>query len=139
MVETELLLQLLVRLLANPLRLDGAGQDLQRRVGGQVGEIVFALAGQMLASHVTDTLGRAVGHADAERCEAGGEPSLRAAPPTDRSPRPLGEKLLRGEGLAIRDMTLARSTVPRDREDQRDIGRVHLLPTWDADVQVRSR
>jgi len=97
-VEAELLLQLLVRLLADPPRLDGAGEVLQRRVGGQVGELVFAfagramladepdlLAGQMLVAQVADTLGWVVGHADAKRCEAGGQPSLGATTPADRS------------------------------------------------------
>ena len=43
-VEAKLLLHLLMRLLADPSRLDRAGQALEWRVGGQVGEIVLPLA-----------------------------------------------------------------------------------------------
>ena len=65
-------------LFADPARLDGPGQLFERRVGGQVGQIVFALtgrtmfannpdilAGQMLASIVMNALWRAIGDADA--------------------------------------------------------------------------
>ena len=49
-VEPELALELLVRLLADPAGLDRRGQDLEWRVGRQVGQLVFPLtAGAMLA------------------------------------------------------------------------------------------
>ena len=35
-----------MRLFADPARLDGAGEVLERSIGGQVGEVVFALAGR---------------------------------------------------------------------------------------------
>jgi hypothetical protein len=38
-VETEFLLHLLVRLLADPTRLDQPDETIERRVGGQVGEM----------------------------------------------------------------------------------------------------
>ena len=47
-VETEFLLQLLMGLLANPSCLDGRGQAAQVHSGGQVGKIVFLLAGHAL-------------------------------------------------------------------------------------------
>ena len=43
-IKAELLFHLLVGLLAGPARLDGGGEGLQVRFGGQVGEIVFPLA-----------------------------------------------------------------------------------------------
>jgi hypothetical protein len=43
-VETELLFQLLMGLLANPSRLDGCGQGAQAGRGRQIGEVVFLLA-----------------------------------------------------------------------------------------------
>src|SRR3546814_19697504 len=50
MVETEFFLELLMGLLADPARLDGAGDIPDRRICGQVREIIFALAaGAMLA------------------------------------------------------------------------------------------
>ena len=45
-VEAEFFLELLMRLFADPAGLDGAGQLLDRRVGGQVREVVLALAGR---------------------------------------------------------------------------------------------
>src|SRR3546814_13391564 len=44
MVETEFFLELLMGLLADPARLDGAGVIPDRRTCGQVREIIFALA-----------------------------------------------------------------------------------------------
>src|SRR4051812_41741291 len=44
MAEPEFLLELLVRLLADPARLDGRGERLQRCAGRQVAQMVFALA-----------------------------------------------------------------------------------------------
>ena len=77
-VEAEFFLELLVRLLADPPRLDGARQAPDRRVGGQVRKIVLSLAGrkvlpnqpdflagQMLVAHLADALGRTIGDANA--------------------------------------------------------------------------
>lgn len=44
MVEAEFLLELLMRLFANPAPLNGAGDVFDRYVGEKVGEIVFPLA-----------------------------------------------------------------------------------------------
>ena len=53
-VEAELFLELLMRLLADPTCLDGAGEHLQRRLRRQVGEIVFALAVRTVLSDQPD-------------------------------------------------------------------------------------
>ena len=45
-IEAEFFLELLVSLLTDPARLDGAGQRLEISIGGKVGEIVFLLAGR---------------------------------------------------------------------------------------------
>lgn len=53
-VEAEFLLELLMRLFADPSCLDGAGERLDRRVGRRGREIIFALAGRaMLANPPT--------------------------------------------------------------------------------------
>lgn len=77
-IEAEFFLELLVRLLADPPCLDQGRQALDRRIGGQVREIVCLLAGraalpnqpdffvvQMLIAHVADVLGRTIGDANA--------------------------------------------------------------------------
>ena len=78
MVEAELFLELLVRLFADPACLDGASEIPDRRICGQVREIIFALAagtmltnqpsffpGHVLRTRSADTLRRAVGDAHA--------------------------------------------------------------------------
>lgn len=82
MIEPELFLKPLMRLFADPAGLDGAGKLLNRRLGRQVREIIFALtgtamftndpdflAGQMLCAHTVDTLGWPIGDAHAEDVE----------------------------------------------------------------------
>jgi hypothetical protein len=72
-IEANLFLQLLMGLLAYPPGLDGTGQLPERRVGGQIAKVVFALgsgamladqpdlfAGKRLLAEVTDALRRAV-------------------------------------------------------------------------------
>jgi len=48
--------------------------------------------------------------------KAGGQPTFRAASPTDLLPRLLGQQLFGGEGIAVGDVMLARPGVPRNRE-----------------------
>jgi len=55
-VESEFFLELLMRLFADPARLDGAGQLLDWRVGRQVREVVLALAGRAMFAHEPDFL-----------------------------------------------------------------------------------
>jgi len=82
-VDAELLFELLMRLFADPACLNGAGELFERGIGGQVGELVFALAGrlvladhpdllarQMLGANVVDPLGWTVSNPDADRGEA---------------------------------------------------------------------
>ena len=60
MIEPQLLLELLVRLLANPTRLDGGGERLEADVGRKIGEVVFAFARGAALAHQPD-LGAGVG------------------------------------------------------------------------------
>ena len=82
-VEAELFLELLMRLLADPACLDRSCDLFEQRVGGQVGEIIFAfagramladhpdlLAGQMLGAHVVDALGWTVCNPNTDSGEA---------------------------------------------------------------------
>src|ERR1700752_4514796 len=98
-IESEFFLQLLVRLLTDPARLDGSGEHRERRVDGQVGEIVFMLAtgatfadqpgfvaGHMLATHVPNALRRPISDPHARGGKACRQPTLRAAAPADRAP-----------------------------------------------------
>jgi hypothetical protein len=90
-VEAEFFLELLMCLFADPARFDGAGQLLDRRVGGQVGEVVLALAGramfadepdflawQVLSAHIVDTLRWPVCYTHTNSGEAGREFSFGA-------------------------------------------------------------
>lgn len=90
---------MLVGLLADPAGLDGAGELLDRRLGRQVGEVVLALAcrsmfpdqpdclaGQMLCTHIVDTLRRSVCDPHTNRGKAGRELAFGATPPTDLVP-----------------------------------------------------
>jgi hypothetical protein len=83
-VKVEFLLQPPMRLLANPARLDRAGQTRERGVGGQVRELVLALSGrptladqpyllarQVRRAHCADPPRRAVGDTHAPGGEAG--------------------------------------------------------------------
>ncbi len=56
MVETKFFLELLMRLFADPARLDGAGEFLERGVGGKVGEIILSLAGRAMFADGPDLL-----------------------------------------------------------------------------------
>src|SRR3954466_2883173 len=93
--EAELLLELLMRLLAGPARLDGGGQPPPRGPPRQVAEVVLALAAVAPLADQPDLLAgqagavgraRAVGDAHSEGGEAGAERSLGAAPPGDALP-----------------------------------------------------
>src|SRR3982750_607310 len=92
-IEPELLFQLLMRLLADPTCLDEGGELLQRRVGRQVREIVFALtraamltpqpdlvAGQMLAGPALQAHLRPIGDPHPHGRELRPQRTLGAAP-----------------------------------------------------------
>src|SRR5687768_4752542 len=121
MVEAKLFLELLMGLLTDPARLDGARELLDWRVVGQVGEIIFALAsgavfadqpdllpGQVLGAHRPDALRRSIRHPDPDGGETGGEPSLGPAPPADLTPSCTFQHCLGGNGFAVGDVPLAR-------------------------------
>jgi len=103
-IETEFLFQLLVRLLANPSRLDGGRQGAQVRLRRQVCEIVFLLSrypvfadepslvpGQMLLALVPDPLRWSVGDPHADCSKTSLELSFRAGAPTDGVPFGFGQ------------------------------------------------
>ena len=82
-IEAEFFLELLMRLFADPARLDGRGEHPAIGLSGQVGQIVFLLAGgpsfadepdrfarHVLHALVADSLWRAVGDAHTEGGEA---------------------------------------------------------------------
>ncbi len=92
MVQAQLILELLVHLLADPARLDQGGQDLERRVGRMIGQVVLALAvGAMLAYEPSLLAGqvlgprrdRSVGHPHPQGGERGPERTFGAIPPCD--------------------------------------------------------
>src|SRR3954463_1738086 len=101
-IEPEFFLELLVRLLTYPARLDQGGQLLQRRVWRQVGQVVLALprgtvlahqphliAGQMLMGLPVQTNRWPVGDPYANSGELRPQWSLGAAPPGDLTPERL--------------------------------------------------
>lgn len=86
MVKAELFLELLMCLFADPACLDGPSELLDGRIGRKVAEIIFALAGramyadqphlltgEVLRSHIADTLERTIGDAYAKGSKAGGK------------------------------------------------------------------
>ena len=146
MVEAEFFLELLVRLLADPARLDCRGQCLEIGVGRQVGEIVFLLAGRapladepdlfaghMLHALVADPLRRPVGDAHADGGEAGLQGSLGFPAPGERAPFRLGEHVFSADGEDIGEMPFARPAAWGDGENEFDVAWVDLLMTGDAD------
>jgi len=113
-VEAEFLLHLLMRLLADPARLDDFGQALQGGVGGQVGEVVLAFAGravfanepsrltgQVLLALVENALWRTIGDAHAQGGEARPERPFGADAPAERRPFDLRQGALgRGDRMS---------------------------------------
>jgi len=105
-IETELLFQLLMGLLADPSRLDPGSQAAQIHLGWQVGEIVFLLsgrtvladepslvAGKTLAGFVPYPLPRPVGDAHTDGSKASLQLAFRAVTPTHSSPFDFGQHL----------------------------------------------
>lgn len=133
-------------LFADPAGFDGAGQPIDRRVRGPVGEIVLALAGramfpdepdflarQVLGSHIVDTLRRSVCDPHANRGEAGRELAFGSAPPTDLAPFCcLQRGLCRYRG-DVGYRVLSRASAIGNGKDHADVGRVNLLFERDAD------
>jgi hypothetical protein len=144
-VEAEFFFELLMRLFADPVRLDGAGQLLDRRVGGQVREVILALAGramlahepdflawQVLSAHIEDPLRRPVCDTHANSGEACREYAFGAAPPTDLTPWcSLKHHLRRTRGY-VGYRILSRAPAIGDGKYHADIGGVNLLFERDA-------
>src|SRR5271168_4486403 len=98
-VEAQFFLELLLRLLADPSRLDRSGERLEVGLCRQVGKIVFALARDaaladqpgLLARHVLhpllmDALGRTIGDPHAHGGEGGRQGTFGSFAPADASP-----------------------------------------------------
>src|ERR1700752_3658340 len=99
-VEPEFLLELLMRLLADPARLDRRGQTSQRGAGREIAEIVFALAAAAPFPDEPGFLARQVavaraawsaGHPPSYGREARGEPAFGALLATQQVIRLLGQ------------------------------------------------
>jgi hypothetical protein len=113
-VQAELCLELLVRLPADPARLAGRGQRVQRGLRRMVGQLVLALAGGTALAHqpnlvagkvAAPRVGRPVRHAHAAAGELGREGALGAARPGNPPPRPAWqarERLLRRQARGRR-------------------------------------
>ena len=96
MVETKLLLELLMRLLANPPGFDRSGESFEAHIGRQVRHIVFLLACRPAFSDEPDLVPRhalhaiiehavlmAIRNADTAGCEETCQPTFGAQPPAD--------------------------------------------------------
>ena len=125
-VEPQLLLELLVRLLAHPARLDGRRQLLEGRVRREVGEVVLALArgpaladqpdllaGQMLSGLPAQLNRRSIGDPHTHSGKSCLQRPLGAAPPRDPTPTGLRQHGLGCRCLLIRDQRLARASARR--------------------------
>src|SRR5215217_6207520 len=95
-VETEFFLHLLVRLLADPARLDRRREGLQGRLSGMIGQVVPPLAAAASLAHqpqlltgqaMADLRLRALGHSYTPGGEAGDQRTLAALSPRDRAPK----------------------------------------------------
>jgi hypothetical protein len=92
MVQPQLVLELLVHLFADPACFDQRCQDLERRVGGMVRQVVFALAGGAVLADKPRLLTRqalgsrrdgAIGHPHPQGGELGPKWPFGAGPPGD--------------------------------------------------------
>src|SRR3712207_1459745 len=135
--QAQFLLELLVRLLSDPTRLDRGGEGAQRCPRRQVAEVVLALAARtpladqpgLLARQVT-IVGpdRAVADPDAGRREPGGECPLGAVPPRHPPPGEVGQHRLGLAGFLVRH----RAPLAPTGRDEPDVHAVDLLVARDA-------
>jgi hypothetical protein len=141
-VEAELLLELLVRPLARPARLDQGRQLLGRGLGRQVGEVVLPLTRGAVLADQPDLLARqvpaaaqllALGRAHPQGGERGRERPLGPQPPADPAPGDVRQHGLGRDRLFARHRVLARPTRGRPRPRRLDRGRVEVLGLEDAD------
>src|SRR5215469_9332098 len=87
------------------------------------------VARHVLMTHVTNALRWSIGDPHTHS----GEAPFRAAAPADRAPGRTRKHGLRRDRLAVRDVPLPRATAPGHGEDQRHVGGIDFLMTWDAD------
>src|SRR5215203_3090692 len=134
-IEAKFLLELLMGLLAEPPRLDGGGEDFQRRLGRQVREVVLVLACRTALAHEPDLLlawevlvrpfssaGRgAVRDANPHRRERGSERALGTTPPCDGPPSLKSEHLVRRNRPDVWDGPLARTSARRHGPGEPDL------------------
>ena len=140
MVETEFLLELLMRLLTDPPRLDCGGEPCERGIGRQVRHIVFLLPGRSPLANEPDLVARhawhaivehpvlmAIRNADAASCKGACQPTSGAASPADLLPFLIGQHRIGRDRRPVRDVILAAPARLRDGEDQGNIGRIDVL------------
>ena len=145
-IEPEFFLQLLVRLLTDPARLDGADKHLERRVTRQVRKVIFALAagatfadqpylvaGHMLATHVADALPRPISDPHTHSGKACRQSTFCAAAPADRAPRRASKHGLRRDRFAVGDVSPPWTAATCYRKDQCHITSIDLLMPRDTD------
>ena len=132
MAEAKFLLELLVRLFADPARLDRCGETTQRCAGWQIAEIVLALA---IRAPLTDqpsflarrmavvVKGRAVADPDTDRGKPRRQGPLRAASPAHPPPPLPGQDLFSRARFLLRP----RASLTPGGGEQLDGGVIHLL------------
>src|ERR1044071_5512447 len=146
MVKAEFLLELLMRLLADPPRLDGGREPFERGLGWQVGYIVLLLPGRSPLADKPDLIARHALHAIVEHPVLMGVRNTdtasrkEACQPTSGAPSPadLLPSLTRQHGVGrdrrvIGDVILAAFAGLRDGKDQGDIGRIDVLASRKPD------
>ena len=145
MVEPQLVLHLLVHLLADPTSLDQGRQDLERRIGRVIGQVVLPLAaGAMLADQPSLFTRkmlpfggyRPVGHPDPDGGERGLKRAFGAGTPRDGTERgrPVLDQLSGSHARQRGHRMLARAAGRFALgEGERHIGGIDLLHRQDAD------
>ena len=140
MVEAEFFLELVMRLFADPPRLDRGGEHFERGVGRQVRHVVFLLPGRSALADKSDLVTRHALHsvalhpvlmtfrdADAASRKEAGEATFGAAPLADLAPSVTGQHGLSRHRWSVGHVVLAASAGLGDREGQLNIDRVDGL------------
>jgi len=140
-VEPEFFLELLVRLLADPSRLDGRCERFEGDVGWQVRQIVFLLSAHaplthqpyfLLAGHgldtaVTHAMLVAIGNPDTACGKLAGELAFGPAPPADLPPFRSGQHQLSRDSSAVGDVISATSACGCFGKSQPGVCRMDIL------------
>ena len=134
--EPKLLLELLVRLLADPACLDSCRKPEQRRVRRQVAQVVFPLAAASPFADEPDLfprqvavarIARSVGDPHAQGRETSGQCSFAASTPSDTAPSAGSQHVCAVLCLLAWHGVQARLSSTRTRKQQLDGGGEHLL------------